>query len=173
MIRIRFIRIVDAIYKFTIVFTMITLGHYSAAYIKGQYNYTAYVENLQKEVERTQKKQMYINDVKNHVFADDLSNKSMIYKVVAESSRGLTNVFIIATSVSEVDPLKSNLISYKTGFITAYRVNMIIQGGIMDVRSVIKTISANLPNISWQEIIFDSKKFPSKYASVTLYVLSI
>ena len=172
MIRIRFIRLLDGLYKGLILLTLTLLAHYTSAYLRDRYDYSDYIETVKKQVEDKSKKQAFINNKSLHILNEDLSTKTAIYQVIADASRGLSSLFVIATSVTEVDPVKEKLIDYKVGSITAYRVNVVMQGGVMDMRSLINALSASLPNIYWQELIIDSKKFPSKYASITFYVFS-
>ncbi len=172
MIRVRFIRFFDGFYKVLILTTLTLLAHYTSAYLRGRYDYSDYIETVKKAVEEKSKKQAFINNKSFHVFAEDLSTKTAIYQMIANASRGLSSLFVIATSVTEADPVKEKLIDYKVGNINAYRVNIVMQGGVMDMRSLINALSASLPNIYWQELIIDSKKFPSKYASITFYVFT-
>ena len=172
MMRIRFIRLFDLLLKLIIVSSLAYLLNYTSQYIRKSFDYGATVTRLKQSVNDINKKQGYINDTKRHIQVSDLTRKADIYNVIAKSTRGLSNVFVIATSISEVDPIKNKLIAYKTGRVTAYRVNVIVQGGLLEVRSIMNRLARNLPNIFWQEVIIDSKKFPSKYASLTFYVLS-
>ncbi len=172
MMRIRYIRLIDLLVKVTLLISLVYVLSYGTTHIRAQFDYNTIINGLKSSVNDINKRQAFIKDVNRHIHKDDLTRKADIYNVIAKSTRGLSNVFVIATTISEVDPIKSKLIAYKTGQITAYRVNVIIQGGLLDVRSIMNKLVKSLPNIFWQEILLDSKKFPSKYASLTFYVLS-
>ena len=130
------------------------------------------IEELKERSSYLTLQKSYAQDVQNHIYQDQLLTKKELYKVLTNAVKDDSNSYTVAMTLTKVDPFKVKITRYATDNITAYKVNMIVGGDILDIRNIIGYLEENCPYIFWNEIIYDAGKFPAKYASVTFYVLA-
>ena len=108
-----------------------------------------------------------------HITKKEQVSRRELYDIIGVGLENFYNADVVSTTVDSVSAREAGLVDYEATPLYAYKVHVVIQGLFQDLAKFYASIEQRYAGkVLWNELVFDSGKYPKNQGAISFYVLA-